>query len=181
MDIQTLEREIGKLGRAERCTLEAILHRRTVTKNTNELFQERLTLGEKIADSVAVFGGSWRFIILFLGMMAVWMVYNREAARSFDPFPFILLNLVLSCLAALQAPVIMMSQNRQASKDRLDAQHDYEVNLKAELEIAAVQAKLDELYGEHILELKRSIEQQAAILRRLEQKVEPAGDRKDEV
>ena len=98
-----------------------------------------------MADRVAAFGGSWTFIGLFLGMMVVWMIINIFEHTPFDPYPFILLNLCLSCLAALQAPVIMMSQNRQSLKDRLDASHDYEVNLKAETEIVSLHLKMDEL------------------------------------
>ncbi|MFB3779606.1 MAG: DUF1003 domain-containing protein [Bryobacteraceae bacterium] len=171
MDTHTLEHELGKLGRWERRALEAVLHRRTIARNTNEVFQQQLTLGERVADRVAALGGSWKFILLFLGFMSLWLLYNGEAARSFDPYPFILLNLVLSCLAAIQAPVIMMSQNRQAAKDRLDAQHDYEINLKAELEITALQARLDDLRGEHVFELRQLVEKQTEILRRLEQRL----------
>jgi uncharacterized membrane protein len=107
-----------------------MLRRTRVTRDPNVVFDERLTFGERLADRVAAFGGSWTFIIIFLAAIAVWMLRNAETAVPFDPYPFILLNLVLSCVAALQAPIIMMSQNRQAAKDRLDAQHDYEVNLK---------------------------------------------------
>jgi uncharacterized membrane protein len=168
MDIHTLELQLDKLGRWERRAVEAVLHRHMVAKNTNELFQQQLSLGGRVADSVATFGGSWKFIFLFLGFMSLWMLYNGKVLRSFDPYPFILLNLVLSCMAAIQAPVIMMSQNRQVAKDRLDAQHDYEVNLKAELEIAALQAKLDTLHGDHVLGLKQLVQQQTEILRGLE-------------
>ena len=107
-------------------------------------YPSQMTFGERLADRVATFGGSWTFIGLFLGAMVIWIVINSRGA-AVDPFPFILLNLMLSCLAALQAPVIMMSQNRQSAKDRLDAQHDYEVNLKAEMEIVALHFKMDEL------------------------------------
>jgi uncharacterized membrane protein len=120
-----------------------------------------------VADRVASFGGSWTFIVLFLAAMAAWMLDNVEAARPFDPYPFILLNLVLSCLAALQAPIIMMSQNRQASKDRLDAQHDYEVNPKAEMEIMALHLKLDELREQHLTALAVAQAEQTKLLERL--------------
>jgi uncharacterized membrane protein len=109
----------------------------------NKEFREKLAFGQRVADKVAAFGGSWTFIFLFLGAMSIWMLFNERTSAPFDPFPFILLNLILSCLAALQAPVIMMSQNRQAAKDRLEAQHDYEVNLKAEMEITGLHTKLD--------------------------------------
>jgi uncharacterized membrane protein len=166
MDIRTIEAEIAKLAP----------HRKTISKDTNKVFLEQSSLGERVADRVAYFGGSWKFIFLFLGFMAAWMLFNTKVLHSFDPFPYILLNLILSCLAAIQAPVIMMSQNRQAAKDRLDAQHDYEVNLKAELEIATLQDKLDHLHGQHIEELLRMVEQQAEALRRLEEKLGAAGN-----
>ena len=102
------------------------------------------------------------------------MTINVEQVGKFDPYPFILLNLILSCLAALQAPVIMMSQNRQAAKDRLEAQNDYEVNLKAELEVMGLHTKLDALREEHLLSLKEALDQQLALLRRIEEKLPPA-------
>ncbi len=133
------------MGRRLRTTDELL--RTHVTRNLNEEEEERLTFGERIADKVASFGGSWTFIISFGFFLLAWMALNVWlAARSFDPYPFILLNLCLSTLAALQAPVIMMSQNRQASKDRLKADLDYEVNLKAELEVAQLHNKVDRLY-----------------------------------
>ena len=117
-------------------------------QNPNELIQERETVGNRIADAVAAFGGSWRFIILFLSMMLVWISANIAAHKAWDPYPFILLNLVLSMLAALQAPVIMMSQNRQDAKDRIRSEADYDINVKAEVEIAELHEKLDRLAGE---------------------------------
>ncbi len=111
---------------------------RQVSRNVLEEEEESLTFGQRIADRVASFGGSWPFIFVFGAVMTVWMGVNILRLASFDPYPFILLNLVLSTVAALQAPVIMMSQNRQATKDKLLAQNDYQVNLKAELEISAL-------------------------------------------
>src|SRR5690606_23754192 len=113
------------------------LRRGSAPVDPNRSFDAQLSIGERLADRVAAFGGSWTFIGLFLTAMIVWMAINQRLARPFDPFPFILLNLMLSCLAALQAPVIMMSQNRQAAKDRSDARLDYEVNVRAEVQIAA--------------------------------------------
>jgi uncharacterized membrane protein len=144
-DVRVLAEEFQKLTHLERRVVDRLLRRKTVARDPNAAFDERLTMAQRTADRVAAFGGSWTFIILFLGAMMIWMTYNAQGAGRFDPYPFILLNLVLSCLAALQAPIIMMSQNRQAAKDRLDAQHDYEVNLKAEMEIAALHLKVDEL------------------------------------
>src|SRR5947209_127945 len=124
------------------------LLRKHVVPNVNKLEDERLTFGQRIADKVASFGGSWTFIITFGVVILGWIGMNVTLLRAkpFDPYPFILLNLVLSCLAALQAPVIMMSQNRQSSKDRLQADADYETNLKAELEIAHLHKKVDKMY-----------------------------------
>lgn len=134
------------MGRRLRATDELL--RTHVSRNVNEEEEDRLTFGERIADRVASFGGSWTFIILFGFILVTWMAVNAYllAAHPFDPYPFILLNLVLSTLAALQAPVIMMSQNRQATKDRLKADLDYQVNLKAELEVAQLHSKIDRIY-----------------------------------
>ena len=119
----------------------------TLSKNINEVHDEGLTIGERLADRVAAFGGSWCFIGLFAAVCVGWMALQGVAIvhgrRPWDPYPYILLNLCLSCLAAIQAPVILMSQNRQEKKDRLRAEHDYEINLKAELEIQEIKRKLD--------------------------------------
>jgi uncharacterized membrane protein len=111
---------------------------RQVSRNVLEEEEEHLTLGQRVADRVAAFGGSWPFIFIFVVVMTLWMGVNIARLTNFDPYPFILLNLVLSTVAAIQAPVIMMSQNRQASKDKLLAENDYQVNLKAEMEISAL-------------------------------------------
>ena len=113
--------------------------------NINEVHDSNLTVGGRIADKLADFAGSWTFIIAFLLILLSWITLNSVFVRHFDPFPFILLNLVLSSLAAIQAPVIMMSQNRQETKDRIRAEHDYEVNLKTEIIVAEVLNKLNEL------------------------------------
>jgi uncharacterized membrane protein len=114
-------------------------------RDVNELFEERLTFGERLADRVAAVGGSWSFIVGFSLFLVAWAILNTVvlASRAFDPFPFIFLNLMLSMLAALQAPIIMMSQNRQAAKDRLEARLDYETNLRSEAEIASLHDKID--------------------------------------
>ena len=133
------------MGRRLRATDELL--RTHVTRNLNVEEEERLTFGQRIADKVASFGGSWTFIIVFGVFLLSWMLLNVIlATHAYDPYPFILLNLILSTLAALQAPVIMMSQNRQASKDRLKADLDYEVNLKAELEVAQLHNKMEKIY-----------------------------------
>ncbi len=141
----TLEDERGELDDLESRVVESLREHELLTQNINEQFDEQITLGQRIADQVASFGGSWTFILLFGGVLVAWITINTVVllSRPFDPFPYILLNLVLSCLAAIQAPVIMMSQNRQEAKDRLRAEHDFRVNLKAELEIRQLHSKLD--------------------------------------
>jgi uncharacterized membrane protein len=118
-----------------------------LSKNINEAFDQSLTLGDRMSDRLADFGGSWTFITIFIMVSVVWMGINTAVllTKPFDPYPYILLNLVLSCLAAIQAPVILMSQNRQEAKDRLRSEHDYEINLKAEIEIRKLHEKMDHL------------------------------------
>jgi len=134
------------VGRRLRATDELL--RTHVSRNVNIELRESMTFGERVADKVATFGGSWTFICIFAVVMVVWVILNSAAlfVQHFDPYPYILLNLFLSMIAAIQAPVIMMSQNRQAAKDRLQADQDYQVNLKAELEVAQLHRKLDHLY-----------------------------------
>lgn len=135
-----------RLPERERRVLEAIGSRLRISRPIQREMAENLTLGERFADRVAAFGGSWTFIALFFVMLLSWMALNVVTLISaWDPYPFILLNLVLSCLAAVQAPVILMSQNRAAAKDRERAAHDYEVNLKAEIEIMQLHDRLEEL------------------------------------
>jgi CRP/FNR family transcriptional regulator, cyclic AMP receptor protein len=134
------------VGRRLRATDELL--RTQVSRNPNLEEEERLTFGQRIADKVAAFGGSWTFIIIFGVILAVWVFINSAAlfSKHFDPYPYILLNLFLSMIASVQAPVIMMSQNRLSSKDRLKSDLDYEVNLKAELEVAHLHRKVDHIY-----------------------------------
>lgn len=142
-----LEEERGELSALENEVIQSMKEHEILSKNINPEFDRQLTVGERLADKIAEFGGSWGFIIAFAVVMAVWITLNAIVLvwRPFDPYPFILLNLVLSCLAAIQAPVIMMSQNRQEARDRLRAEHDYRVNLKAELEIRHLNTKMDQL------------------------------------
>ena len=142
-----LEDERGELSRLDLEVLASLKEQETLTENINLAFEKDLTVGQRIADRVATFGGSWTFIIIFFIVLILWMAVNSAIvlAHPFDPFPFILLNLVLSCLAAIQAPIIMMSQNRQESRDRLRSENDYQVNLKAELEIRHLHDKIDML------------------------------------
>jgi uncharacterized membrane protein len=170
---QLLQSEMEKLPVEEREVVERFISRHRVARNIEREFEEQLTLGERVADQVAAFGGSWRFIFLFTGLMAVWMLVNTWLLRqhAFDPYPYILLNLLLSCLAALQAPVIMMSQNRAAEKDRLHAENDYQVNVKAELEIMRLHEKLNELREQDWTALVETQQQQIVLLEQLLSKI----------
>lgn len=159
--------DLAKLADQERRVLEAV--RRTyTTRNVNELHAERLTVGDRVADRFAAVMGSWRFIIAQSAILLVWIAVNVIGWwQHWDPYPFILLNLMLSFQAAYAAPIIMMSQNRQAAKDRLQAEHDYETNLRAEAEIEALHLKIDTLrqaQWQELLDLQR---RQLVLLKRL--------------
>lgn len=142
-----LERERGELSELDRQVVASLAREETVARDIEAAWDDNRSFGEKAADVVADFGGSWNFIGLFFAVLVVWMGFNIWAATRavFDPYPFILLNLVLSCIAAIQAPIIMMSQKRQEAKDRLRSENDYRVNLKAELEIRHLHEKMDHL------------------------------------
>ena len=144
---QLLERERGELSELERQVVESLAREETVSRDVEAAWEHHRTPGERVADAVADFGGSWIFIGIFFAVLVLWMAFNVWAAtrQVFDPYPFILLNLVLSCLAAIQAPIIMMSQKRQEAKDRLRSENDFRVNLKAELEIRHLHEKIDHL------------------------------------
>jgi uncharacterized membrane protein len=149
---ELLESGVASLSERERRVIARIAAKRHVTRNLNASVAEAATFGERVADGVARWGGSWWFIGAFAVFLAVWSLLNAlvlAGDQRFDPYPFIFLNLLLSMLAAVQAPIIMMSQNRQAARDRMQATMDYEVNLKAELEIQELDAKLDRLLAAH--------------------------------
>ena len=157
---ELLEKERGEVSSLEEKVIHSMRDQALLSKNINIEFDKKLTFGERLADRFADFAGSWLFIILFFITLVAWVVINSYilVLRPFDPYPYILLNLVLSCLAAIQAPVIIMSQNRQEDRDRLQAQHDYQVNLKAELEIQNLHEKLDHLIinqGQRLLEIQK--------------------------
>jgi uncharacterized membrane protein len=157
---QMLEKEVGELTSLEKEVLDSIQENELVSTNVEEEIAEQLSLGERMADKIATFGGSWTFILSFFLFILLWMLVNVYllASRSFDPFPFILLNLILSCLAAIQAPIIMMSQNRKETKDRQRSEYDYKVNLKAELEIRLLHEKIDHLIvhqNQRLLEIQQ--------------------------
>lgn len=142
-----LESDKGDLSELEQEVLESLKKHEIISSNVDDEFEQEWTFGERLADKIAEFGGSWRFLIFFAIFLAIWIAINSFLFlwKPVDPYPFILLNLLLSCLAAIQAPIIMMSQNRQETKDRLRAKHDYQVDLKAELEIRQIHEKLDHL------------------------------------
>lgn len=144
---KSLVEEIGGLSDVEKEVIDSIRNHELIAENPAEILNEKLTFGEKASDKIAAFGGSWTFIIGFMILLLIWIVVNSIALlqQPFDPYPYILLNLVLSSLAALQAPIIMMSQNRQEAKDRQRSEMDYKTNLKAELEIRHLHIKMDQL------------------------------------
>ncbi|MDD4051506.1 MAG: DUF1003 domain-containing protein [candidate division Zixibacteria bacterium] len=145
-----LKTQRGGLTTLEEAVIDSLKDQGVLARNVDAEYAKALTFGDRLSDRIAAFGGSWRFIIIFMAILAVWIIINSYVllARPFDPYPFILLNLVLSCVAAMQAPVIMMSQNRQEEKDRLRAEHDYQVNLKAEIEIRQLHIKLDQMINQ---------------------------------
>jgi len=144
---EVLEEEIGELSALDQEVIESLQQHEILSNDLSKQFERKLTFGERLSDHIAEFGGSWKFLITFGAVLVIWIAINGVllVTHAFDPYPFILLNLILSCLAAVQAPVIMMSQNRAEARDRLRAENDYKVNLKAELEIRHLHEKIDHL------------------------------------
>jgi uncharacterized membrane protein len=156
---EILEAEKGELSSLEENIQQSMKDHKLTAKNINVEFDRQLSFGDRVSDNLANFAGSWTFITLFTCVFFVWIAMNTIVLvfRPYDPYPFILLNLVLSALAAIQAPVIIMSQNRQEERDRMNAEHDYEVNLNAEMEIHQLHRKIDHLLinqGERLLEIQ---------------------------
>ncbi len=151
---------------AERKVLSNAKARLTIARDMNTEYQSAGGFGGRLADDITRWAGSWAFILLFLGFLVLWALINTELLGSgaFDPYPFIFLNLILSMLAALQAPVILMAANRQSARDRIDARHDYEVNLKAELEIMALHDRIEDLRTSEIEEIKATLNRLVAAL-----------------
>jgi uncharacterized membrane protein len=172
-----LGRDWDSLNEREKRVIKHLGQRQHISHDTNQEFDTKLTFGQRLADKVAAFGGSWTFIIIFAAILLSWVLLNSyllaQRGNTFDAYPYILLNLFLSMLAAIQAPVILMSQNRQGVKDRFDAAHDYEINLKAELEILSLHEKLDELrdqkWGELIQMQQKQIELLTQLLKEREE------------
>src|SRR5512135_2108046 len=169
---QVLEGGIAEAGSIRAMVAKSIAEEELVSRNVNEEFEVQATLGQRLADRMASFGGSWTFIIIFMTVLVVWIAINSVVllVKPFDPYPYILLNLVLSCIAAIQAPVILMSQNRQEAKDRLRSQHDYQVNLKAELEIRHLHEKVDHLLSHQWERLAQIQEIQLELLSEISKK-----------
>jgi uncharacterized membrane protein len=167
-----LEEEKGELTELDKEVIEGLRKHEILSANPDIDFEKNLTLGQRLADNIADFGGSWKFIIIFGVFIFAWMAINVVAvfAKPFDPYPFILLNLVLSTLAAIQAPVIMMSQNRQEERDRQRAIYDYKVNLKAELEIRQLHQKVDHLLSKQWERLVEIQEIQMELINELREK-----------
>ena len=157
---EILTSELGELDDLEKDVLNSISQSKILSEKIEEVIEEQLTFGDRLSDKVASFGGSWKFIIAFFSFMILWIILNVYllGKKEFDPYPFILLNLLLSCLAAIQAPIIMMSQNRVEAKDRTRSEHDYKINLKSELEIQLLHKKIDHLLihqNKRLLEMQR--------------------------
>ena len=170
---------LARLGATERRIMDYLLGHRRVVRDVNRELEENRRFGERLADRIAAFGGSWTFILLFLSVLIGWVVLNSvvlaRRGSAFDPYPYILLNLFLSMIAALQAPVIMMSQNRQAARDRTEAAHDYEVNLMAEVEIRTLHDKLDQLRDHDWASLVAQQREQIELLERLLERTDGGG------
>ena len=176
MNINTqdlLKSEDEQLTKLQQIVQQAIAEEKLIVENLLHQPKEILTKGQSISDKVASFGGSWKFIISFSIILSVWILFNTLSPRrdEFDPYPFILMNLILSAIAALQAPIIMMSQNRKEEKDRKRSENDYLINLKAELEVRSLHQKIDLLLEEQIKVLFESQAKQLEILRNIEQQI----------
>lgn len=161
---------VSHMNDRERHLVQKILKRQHVSRDIGQEFHESLTFGQKVSDKMALYAGSWPFVIVFILILLAWIILNSiflpPSGKAFDPYPYILLNLFLSMLAAIQAPIILMSQNRQSAKDRAEASHDYEVNLKSELEVTALHLKIDQLRDD---QMKRMIDLEDIQLKMLEQ------------
>jgi uncharacterized membrane protein len=170
-----LQEELGELTALDQEVVESLREHEIITSDIEKQFETKLTFGERLSDRIASFGGSWKFLITFGGVIFVWIGANAIllVTRAFDPYPFILLNLILSCLAAVQAPIIMMSQNRAEARDRLRAENDYKINLKAELEIRHLHEKIDHLLRKQYNRLFEIQQIQIELLEEISQRRKP--------
>ena len=173
---EALEDEIGELSALDQEVVESLQAHEILSSDISKQFEKKLTFGERLSDTIAAFGGSWSFIIFFTVVLLLWVVANSLflATRAFDPYPYILMNLVLSALAALQAPIIMMSQNRSEARARLRGENDYKINLKAELEIRHLHEKIDHLLRRQYNRLFEIQQIQIELLEELTRKGEKA-------
>jgi len=165
---QFIADEEGDLNQIKSTVLNALQERETISSNLNEDDSKSLTLGQRCADRIASFGGSWSFILLALMALTTWIAWNIFSNKVFDPYPFILLNLFLSCIAALQAPIIMMSQNRQSERDRKRLEEDYMVNLKTEIDIRMLNEKIDKLVSHQWQRLLKIQEMQVEMMEEMQ-------------
>lgn len=177
----SLQQEMGSLSQLEHEVLDALRKNILISENIEETVNERLTIGQRMADKIASFGGSWKFITFFMTFLFGWIAVNLYfLTQPFDAYPFILLNLILSCIAALQAPVIMMSQNRQEEKDRERSKHDYQVNLKAELEIRMLNEKIDHLIQHQQQRLFEMQQIQVEMLKEIDERLSQKKSKQDQ-
>ena len=167
-----IEEESGSIRELEKAVIKSIGENEIIVENINRAHEEIMTAGDAVSDAVAKFGGSWKFIIFFFIVLFGWIAVNSSALliRPFDPFPFILMNLILSCIAAIQAPIIMMSQNRQETKDRIRSENDYKINLKSEIEIRTLHEKVDHLLLDQWAKMMRIQEIQIEILEEIRER-----------
>jgi uncharacterized membrane protein len=177
---QMLSDQSQQMKKLDEIVKKTLLEEKLIVNNLLNPPKEIITRGQSISDKVAQFGGSWKFIIIFTVILAVWIFYNSVATKglNFDPYPFILMNLILSTIAALQAPIIMMSQNRQEEKDRMRSENDYLINLKAEMEIRSLHQKVDLLLEEQIKTLFESQAKQFDLLEDMSEKINTLCDKK---
>ncbi|MHB1453983.1 MAG: DUF1003 domain-containing protein [Saccharofermentanales bacterium] len=168
-----IEEESGNIRSLEKDVLKSIKENEIVTMNINDSVKENIRIGEAISDKVALFGGSWKFIIVFFTLLFGWIILNSIILlqSAFDPYPFILMNLILSCIAAIQAPIIMMSQNRQEKKDRIRSENDYKINLKSEIEIRTLHEKVDHLLLDQWSKMMEIQEMQIEALEEIRNKI----------
>ncbi|HEV2843118.1 MAG TPA: DUF1003 domain-containing protein [Chthoniobacterales bacterium] len=173
---EVLEDEIGELSALDHEVVESLQAHEILSSDISKQFEKKLTFGERLSDRIAAFGGSWTFICIFGVILLLWIAGNSFllATKAFDPYPYILMNLILSCLAAMQAPIIMMSQNRSEARDRLRGENDYKINLKAELEIRHLHEKIDHLLRRQYNRLFEIQQIQIELLEELTRKSEKA-------
>jgi len=168
-----IDEETGRVKELNDAVLHSITDNETIAENVNQSIKEKMKMGDAISDKVASFGGSWKFIIFFFIVLISWIIINSIVLlqKPFDPYPFILMNLILSCIAAIQAPIIMMSQNRQEKKDRLRSENDYKVNLKSEIEIRTLHEKVDHLLLDQWSRMMKIQEMQIEMLEEIKEKI----------